>query len=318
MKDKRTDTLEFEAIKLGQYAVTYTTTAKSPGHPVSFGYHIERLQKAARDLTNHNSTAAGTTIVVEEIPDITLKLVVPRKSQGALIARGGEPHVAENPVSGGASSLDPMGGQSGGNNLTLEVGAMMEAEEIARASARISKSAIDVADTLIEKAEQESLSIEMADPVFAASPDERVSRIAYCRARGAEQILSFLGDDRALGGWHLIPNHLYSQGTFALTQCKVAISGKNNSRFLQGSAQDPEWQRLIEWSSPLVDELDGDDESDEMFLLRLAEATKQLVDVDVCVKEKVASKVRRLVPLRVRNRASIMAAIKERLEVIDE
>ena len=55
-----------------------------------------------------------------------------------------------------------------------------------------------------------------------------------------------------------------------------------------------------------------------MFLLRLAEATNQLVDVDVCIKERMSTKGRRLVPLRVRNRSAIMVAIKDRLEVIGE
>lgn len=98
----------------------------------------------------------------------------------------------------------------------------------------------------------------------------------------------------------------------------MAIFGKNNSRYLQGNAEDPEWQRLIEWSGFVVDELDGDEASDEMFLLRLAEATNQLVDVDVCIKERMSTKGRRLVPLRVRNRSAIMVAIKDRLEVIGE
>ena len=318
MKKKQTNAFEFEAIKSGYYAVICTATAVAPGHPISFGYLVEQLQKVWRDLKKHNSATAGAAVVLEDLPDITLKLVVPRKTQGALIARWDGHCVAGVGGSAGPSVFAPLKGQIGGNTLTLEESAMVEAEEIARASARVSKAAIDAANNIVEKAEQESLCVETATPAFAASPDERVTRSAYCRARGAEQILSFLGDERLLGGGHTIPNQLNSQTTFALTQCKVAILGKNNSRHLQGSAQDPEWQRLIEWSGFVVDELEGEEASDEMFLLRLAEATNQLVDVDVCIKEKVSTKGRRLVPLRVRNRSAIMDAIKERLEVIDE
>lgn len=318
MKKKQTNAFEFEAIKSGHYAVICTAKAAAPGHPVSFGYLVEQLQKVWRDLKKHNSATAGAAVVVEDLPDITLKLVVPRKTQGALIARGDEHCIAGMEGSAGPSVFAPLNGQVGGSPLTLEESAMVEAEEIARAAARVSKGAIDAASTIVEKAEQESLSVETATPAFAASPDERVTRNAYCRARGGEQILSFLGDERLLGGGHAIPNQLYSQATFALTQCKVAIFGKNNSRYLQGNAEDPEWQRLIEWSGFVVDELDGDEASDEMFLLRLAEATNQLVDVDVCIKERMSTKGRRLVPLRVRNRSDIMVAIKDRLEVIGE
>lgn len=318
MKKKQTNAFEFEAIRSGHYAVICTALAAAPGHPVSFRYFVEQLQKVWRDLTKHNSGSAGAVVVVEEMPSITLKLVVPRKRQGALMERIEEHCVAGVGDSADPSAVAPLVGQMGRNTLTLEESAMAEAEEIARAAARASKGSIDAANTIVAKAERESLSAEAANPAFAASPEERVTRNVYCRARGAEQVLSFLGDERLLGGGHAISNQLYSQATFALTQCKVAISGKNNSRYLQGSAEDLEWQRLIEWSSFVVDELEGDEASDETFLLRLAEATNQLVDVDVCIKEKVSTKGRRLVPLHVRNRSAIIAALKERLELIDE
>lgn len=318
MKKKQTNAFEFEAIKSGYYAVICTATAAAAGHPVSFGYVVDLLQKVWRDLKKHNSASAGAVVVVEDMPSIALKLVVPRKSQGALMVRSEEHCVAGGGDSAGPSAVAPLVGQVGRNTLTLEESAMAEAEEIARAAARVSKGGIDVARSIVEKAERESLSAEAAIPAFAASPEETISRNAYCRARGAEQILNFLGDERLLGGGHAVSNQLYSEATFALTQCKVAISGKNNGRYLLGSAEDPEWQRLIEWSNFVVDELEGDEASDEMFLLRLAEATHQLVDVDVCIKEKVSTKGRRLVPLHVRNRSVIMTAIKERLEVIDE
>lgn len=318
MKKKQTNAFEFEAIKSGQYAVICTATALVPDHPISFGYLLEQLQKVWRDLKKHISAPAGALVVVEEMPSITLKLVVPRKSQGALMMHNGEHGVTDLDDSAGPFVLASEVGQAEQNALTLEQSAMLEAEEIARASARFSKKSIDVASSLVKKAEQESLSVEAATPEFAASPDERVTRSVYCRARGPEQALSFLGDERLLGSGHAISNRLYSQATFALTQCKVAISHKSKSRYLQGGAEDPEWQRLIEWSGFVIDELDGEEAADEMFLLRLAEASNQLVDVDVCIKEKTATKGRRLVPLRVRNRSAIRLAINERLEVIDE
>jgi len=318
MKKKQTNAFEFEAIKSGYYAVICTALAIAPDHPVSFEYFVDLLEKVWRDLKKHNSASAGAVIVVEDMPSIHLKLVVPRKTQGALMARIEEHTVAGVGDSAVPSAVAPLVGQVGRNTLTLEQSAMAEAEEIARAAARVSKCAIDATNKIVEKAERESLSAEAAIPVFAASPDETITRNAYCRARGAEQVISYLGDERLLGGGHAISNQLYSQATFALTQCRVAISGKNNGRYLQGSAGDTEWQRLIEWSSFVVNELEGDEASDEMFLLRLAEATNQLVDVDVCIKEKVSTKGRRLVPLHVRNRSAIMTAVKERFEVIDE
>lgn len=315
MKMKKSSTSEAEVIKAGHYAVICTTRSKALEHSTTFDRLLEHLNRACLDLKKHNCAQADAIVLIDEMPEVTLKLAVLWKTQGALIAQDDEHSSAGMGASVAPSAFSPQDRQV---SSPLETSAIAESEDIARTCARRAKGAIDAAGILIKRAEQESLSIESATPEFAASPDEKITRNVYERAQGPEQILSFSGDDRILGGSHAIPKQLLSKATFKLTQCKVAISTKNNSRYLQGNADDPEWQRLIEWSRPVVDELDGDSTSDEMYLLRLAEASNQLVDVDVCITEKPSSKRRRLVPIRVRNRAAIKLAINERLEVIEE
>jgi hypothetical protein len=317
MEKKQSNNFEFEAIKAGHYAVICSAAAEVPSHPITFAYLLGHLHKVWSDLKRHVRCSSSTAIIVEEVPSIVLKLVVPTKPQGALIAVVDEDPAACESDSTLVAPVAPVS-EKPDRIWTLEESAMAEAEAIARAAARLSKGAIDVAERLIEKAEGESLPLEEAMPVFTTSPVETVTRSTYARARGPEQLISFLGDERMLGGGHAIPNQLYSRATFALTKCRVASLGKNQGRYLLGNAEDSEWQRLISSSGAVVDQLEGEDASDEMLILRLAEATNQLVDVDVCIKERVTTKGRRLVPLNIRNRTAIVTALKERLELIDE
>lgn len=315
MKKRQFNAFDAKAIKDGHYAVICTAITKAQGHSITYEQFLEHLKRVWRDLTKHNSTKAGAMVVLDEMPEIYLKLVAPMKTQGALIALDDEHGSTGTGTSVAPPAYAPLDRQG---NSPLEASAIAEAEEIARTCARLAKGAIDAADVLIKRAEQESLSIESASSDFAGSPDEKITRETYGRAQGPEQKLSFSGDVRILGGRHTTPKLLHSKATFELTQCKVAISRKNNCCHLHGHADDPEWQRLIKWSGYMVDELDGDATSDEMYLLRLAEVSNQLVDVDVCVTEKPSSKKRRLMPIRVRNRAAIRLAINERLEVIGD
>lgn len=315
MKMKQICATEAEAIKAGHYAIICTARTKAQEHAITFERFLEYLKRVSRDLKKHNSTQANPIVLIDGMPEVTLKLAVLRKTQGALIALDDENCSFDTGNSVAASAFSPLGKQE---NSPLEASAIAEAEEIARACARLAKDAIDAAGMLIKRAEQESLTIEAATPEFTASPDEKITRNTYDRAQGPEQTLSFSGDERILGGGHAIPKQLHSKATFALKQCKVAISSKRNSHYLQGNADDPEWQRLSKWSSYIVDELDSDVTSDEMYLLRLAEVSNQLVDVDVCVTENPSSRKRRLIPIHVRNRAAIRLAINERLEVISD
>ena len=195
--------------------------------------------------------------------------------------------------------------------------AMAEAEALSKFLSKKSKTAIDIAQKIVELAERESLSIEQAALAFSASPDENISRRVFCRSRGHEQIVSFLGDDWVLGGGHPVSNYLNSQATFSLTNCKVRRMANSNNQHLIAGENDSEWQRLINWSGGAIDEIEGDEASNEIFLLRSAEITNLSVDIDVCIGEKVSMKRRKLVPLNIRNQSAILASLKERIELIE-
>lgn len=307
MKKKKVSISEFEAIKAGKYAVICSAEAMLPEHPLSLGYLMDRLDRVRRDLEKSHRCSASTVIVVEDVPSFVLKLTIPVKAQGALIDV-----VAESSSANGGNQRGPE------KAPTLEESAMAESESIARETAKRSKGAIDVAQSLIQKAEQESLSAEEAGQAIAGSPEKAVTQHAYRRAQGAEQVISFSGDERLLGGGHAIPGKLYSEATFALTQCRVVRSLKGSAQYLLGDEDDPEWKRLKAWPCRVSHELDGSEKNDEIWLLRLAEATGQLVDVDVCIVDNVSQKGLRLSPLRIRNKAAIVAALKDRLVLLEE
>lgn len=291
-----------------------TAKPQVPGHPVTFSYLIERLQQTWNDLKRHIAGSGYTEIIIEEIPNIVLKLVVPSKPQGALM--GVVTHSLSNDPARSDGELDDAQ-IAKISALELEESAMAEAEALSKILSKQSKAAIHIAKKIVEQAEKESLSIEQATPAFSASPNENISRRAYCRSRGHEQIVSFLGDDCVLGGGHAVSNYLNSQATFSLTNCKVRRMGNSNNQYLIAGENDSEWQRLIDWSGGAIDEIEGDDASNETFLLRSAEITNQSVDIDVCVGEKVSMKRRKLVPLNIRNQSAILASLKERIELIE-
>lgn len=314
MKKNRRSAIEFETIKARHYAVICTAKPQLPAHPVTISYLMERLQKTWNDLKRHIAGWEHTEIVVEEIPNIVLKLVVPTKAQGALMAVA--THGLPNNLAPSDSELNDARNTKISTHPLLE-SAMAEAEALSKFLSKQAKGAIDIAQKIIEQAESESLSIEQATPAFSASPNETISRRVYCRSRDQEQIVSFLGDDWVLGGGHTVSNYLNSQATFSLTNCKVRRMGNSKNQYLIAGENDSEWQRLIDWSGGAIDEIEGDDASNEIFLLRSAEITNQSVDIDVCVGEKVSMKRRKLVPLNIRNQSAILASLKERIELIE-
>jgi len=314
MKNNPRSAIEFETIKARHYAVICTAKPQLPAHPVTISYLMERLQQTWNDLKRHIAGSGYTEVIIEEIPHIVLKLVVPTKPQGALMGVVTHEFPNDPAFSDGEFNDARIAKMS---TTPLQESALAEAEARSKFFSKQSKAAIDIAQKIVEQAEKESLSIEEATPAFSVSPNENISRRAYCRSRGHEQIISFLGDDRALGGGHNISNYLNSQATFSLTNCKVRRMANGKNQYLIAGENDSEWQRLIDWSGGAIDEIEGDDASNEIFLLRSAEITNQSVDIDVCVGEKVSMKRRKLVPLNIRNQSAILASLKERIELIE-
>ena len=314
MKKNPSSAFEFETIKARHYAVICTAKPQVPGHPATISYLIECLQKTWNDLKRHITGSGDTEIIVEEIPDIVLKLVVPTKPQGALMSVVTHDFLNDPAPSDGEHNDAQIAKMS---EPPLLESAMAEAEALSKFLSKKSKTAIDIAQKIVELAERESLSIEQAALAFSASPDENISRRVFCRSRGHEQIVSFLGDDWVLGGGHPVSNYLNSQATFSLTNCKVRRMANSNNQHLIAGENDSEWQRLINWSGGAIDEIEGDEASNEIFLLRSAEITNLSVDIDVCIGEKVSMKRRKLVPLNIRNQSAILASLKERIELIE-
>lgn len=314
MKNNPTNAFEFEAIKARHYAVICTAKAQFPGHPVTFSYLKDRLQQTWNDLKKHVAGSGYTEIIIEEIPNIVLKVAVPSKPQGALMEVVAH-HLPNDPARSDDELNDAQIAKI--SATALQESAMAEAEALSKILSKQSKAAIDIANNIVEQAGKESISIEQATPAFSESPNENISRRTYCRSRGHEQIISFLGDDRALGGGHNISNYLNSQATFSLTNCKVRRIANSKNLYLIAGENDSEWQRLIDWAGGSIDEVEGDEASNEIFLLRSAEITNQSVDIEVCVGEKVSTKRRKLVPLNIKNQPAILASLKERIELIE-
>ncbi|MBI3093484.1 MAG: hypothetical protein HYY97_01280 [Rhodocyclales bacterium] len=321
--------LDLECLAANRYGVVGSTAIAWPGHPVKFSTGIHRLRQAASDLRKVQPDGSHCELVIDFSLNTILKLVVAGTAQGSLIT---------NIESETASAFSPEGVASTGQSRSetdsngstdksrqianpapsIEATALLEAGQIATATAKISMAAVDAGNSMVRTAEERGITLEEALTAFAKSPDELVSRRTYARAGGAAQTITYssLGE-RELGGGRKVPAELHSINTFKLRRCQLTPGGRDGSFLLAGKDDDPEWQRLTDDSSSEF-LLSGDKDGVAMQLLGYALASHSLVDVDVCLAERAGTKRRKLVPLVVHNRPEIVAGARDRLEFLEE
>lgn len=310
--------LDPKCISSGRYATIASSLEIFPSEGVSGRVAIQKFKQAIADLLLSIPEGAQASVITELPTSVRFKLVVPAIDQASLdighsycleentdsvrLAKSSNEHLMKN---------DPIA-------YSIEASSQAEAERIAEAAGKTGIKAIEVGKQLVAQVETNATPLEVAQRDLALSPDEKVSRKTYGRATGPQRTIRFstLGE-KTIGGGHLIPSHLHSESTFSLTGCRLLPGGKNGGFYLEENPADPEWIRLSGIQSTHF-ELIADKGSSEMELLGHALASNQLVDIDVCIGERVTNKRRKLVPLRIRNRADVIANVLDRLALLAE
>ncbi len=260
---------------------------------------------------------------------LSIKLIIPAADQAALqLHQVSVPGVVEvdgafsneNQPKGWAASPAREDNSAGACDGTpsIEESGLMEAEDLARMSRKVTLASLDVAEQLVDRAEQEQVPLEAATEEFSKSPDEDVARKAYSRARGSVQIIEFLTDQRILGGNRKIPSELDSSATFKLKNCQVYLFGAKQRLDLRGDAGDEEWLRLQNTYPGVCTIGTAAEGTVPVQFLRYAELEGLNADVVVCVQEHPGKRRRSLIPLRVANSEEIISAVQARLSVLME
>jgi hypothetical protein len=321
LKNSKKRKLDLRCLESNRFGVVSSTDATFPGHAVKLSSALQQLSQAGADLKRVCPGVAFGEVIVELPARCKLKFVIPAMDQGALDVEGDFgsskiPIYDENQASKVTSEEAPT--TRGRHSLTIEETALAEARRIAEAASRISMAAVDVGNQLVDAAEKKNLALEDAVEKLAESPDEKISRNSYGRAGGQEKTIRYsaLGE-RTIGGNHIVVADLLSTDTFSLHGCKLTQGKRKGSYRLEGQPDDPEWIRLKQLD---LDEFDLFDlkETPAMELLGYALTSNHIVDVDVCLAEKVSKKQRRLAPLKIRNSSNIIARTRDRLELLEE
>lgn len=307
--------LDMECLAANRYGVVASTGVSWPGHPVKFDTAIQKLRQAAADLKRARPEGSHCEVVIDLHLDTPLKLVVAATTQGALVG-----NVDQNP--NGQNIVNAIGSKevesdSGPRHVSIDASALAEAEQIAALTAKISIGAIDVGNSIVRKAEEHGLTLENAAQEFTRSPDENVSRKTYARAGGPTQVIRYSLGERALGGGHKVSKDICSTDTFSLRHCQLIPGGRDGGFVLRGKDSDPEWRRLTD-QYPALNILVGNRNSKAMQLLGYAMSSDILVDVDVCLSERVGTQRQKLIPIIVRNYAEIITGVRDRLEILEE
>lgn len=298
MANRKKRTLDANDLRTGNYAVIASTQWDSDGLPSLVLPFRNEIARQLRDLKIICPSKAPYVLMVEYKGSIRISAVVPLTNQGALVERSTD--VTSPPA-----------------NQTLEASAKAEAEQIATVASKISQVAIDVGNQMASKAERRILPQEQTVETLAASPDERVSRKTYTRARGPEQRIQYANGDRTIGGSRTIPTSTLSTETFGLQRCFLEITKKGAFTLEPSDPGDDGWRRL-QAHTPGIYTVKGQADSPIMQSLRCAALAGTPVDMKVCVAEKVATKFRWVEPIEIINKREIFAQARDWLNYLEE
>ena len=313
---------EQEILRSGRYAPISSTTIEGTTHPVTLNGFVRSIEAVHTVLEGITRRTRNAIFMVEASSSLTVTVVVPSGHQGSLFGGEETPQTEHDQLVFDGSPESPAAPGTGPRDASkkvdrIEQSAQAEAELLALEGRRISIAAIDVGNNLAIRAESEPLRIEDLPAVLSGSPSEKISRAAYSLARDTERRIRFLADNRVIGGRKQIPADLLSERIFALRGCHILASADGRRFRLRGQSDDPEWIDLIR-SYPDALRLQTIDSDTAMETLRLAEATNLPIDLDVCVAERVKTGKRSITPIRVCNLAAFIAALRERLNQLEE
>ena len=287
--------LDLLNLKNRNYAVISSTKIESSGQPMTLAAFLNSLRQCANDLKNSCPENVPVSFIVDWPMPIKISAVVPASQQGSLLAKEGE---------------------EGPSVQSVEESSLAEAEAIAAAAREISMAAIDCGNELAKTAEAHRISTADADAILAESPNEKIARKTYARARGSEKQIDFVEGMRQVGGNRNIPVALQGAEIFKIEKCHLQELSPTNFK-LGKNGNDETWrklQRQLEGNTILR----GQDDSPINTSLRYAEISRTPADLSVCIAEKVATKQRWLEPVKVSNPQEIFDRSREHLNHLEE
>ena len=313
--------LDLENLENHRYATIASVTLDAPSHPVFFEGMLSSIRQAKTDLLKVRPYYSRAQVIVFLVGRLTFQLVVPATLQGALfsntVVNGKDRGQSIDSEQSGDSKVSPNASPSARLPLSLEESALKEAEQIAAASAEISMRSVDVGNLAASKTALQTLSLEETLIEFAQSPCEKVSRNIFVRARGPVQTIRYSKGKKTVGGNCAVASRSFSAETFILKGCSISHSTQAGYLQLTTPAGEPGRTKLSERFPGTLLILNSKDDQIVRFL-KYAEVNSLMVDLEVCVSEKVSTRRRTLIPLRLFNKAEILAYAREDLELLEE
>ena len=287
--------LDLLSLKSRNYAVVGSTKIEPIGQPMTLAAFLNSLRQCANDLKNSYPENVPVSLIVDWPMPIKISAVVPASQQGSLLTDQGK---------------------DGACIQSLEESSLAEAEEIAAATRKISMNAIDCGNELAKTAETRRISIADAHTILAESPNEKIARKTYARARGSENQIDFVEGMRQVGGNRNIPVALHGSEIFEIEKCHLQELSPTNFK-LEKNGNDETWRKIqsqLEGNAILR----GQDDSPVNTSLRYAEISRTPADISVCIAEKVATKQRWLEPVKISNPQEIFNRSRDQISHLEE
>lgn len=291
--------LDLAGLKTGHFATIADMSIPASGHPVVPEVFIAKFRQMVTDLKKSCPRNVPFNVIVDWQSDIRLRSVVMALPQGALVPNG---EVISTALM---------------DHRTLESTALAESEEIAAAARGVSRSAIDVGNMMAAEGEWRPIRLAEVSQTMAGSRDEYVSRSTYGRARGPEAHIHYPdGDHRTVGGAKSIPAIAHSEEVFELQRCNLRIT-KQGALELTTLEPNEDWNRL-HVHTPGIDLVQGEADSPIHNCLLVAAKAGVLVDMTVCVTEKIATGERWCTPISIQNKDDVFVQGHEWLTFLQE
>lgn len=286
--------LDLHGLKNGAYGVVASMKIEPSGYPVTLEAFRHAVNQCVIDLKNSCPENVPVSYIVDFPVAIRIRAVVPASQQGSL-----------HPQMVGGTGVQ-----------SIQESSVKEAEAIAAASRKISMAAIDHGNKLAQVAESRQISPADAAKILATSPDEKISRKTYGRARGPENQIDLIDGQRQVGGNRNIPATLLGETVFHLERCHLQEISPSKFR-LEKDGGDKEWRKIqSELDGSTI--LQGQGDSPITVSLRYAEISRSPADLSVCIAEKMATKKRWMEPIKVSNSQEIFDRSREHISHLED
>ena len=280
-KISNTRALDLNGLDSGKFASIAETTLANNGDRCTERVFLSRFDQSVRDLRRICPNDIPINYIVEWPSYIRIRAVLMTSMQGALELKNSE----------GSPSNIPM---------AIEASAMNETEEKAAVATRISTAAVDTGNRIATQAEIRPLSLEDINNEMQSSQNENIARYVYGRSSSSPTKIYYPnGENRTIGGNKSVPTLSHSDKTFNLTRCNFKIIGAGSLELIS-SSQDDQWIKLKNsLKGPYL--LKSEADSAIQNCLIIAAKAGILVDMTVCITQKIALRQQWLTPLVITN-----------------